>query len=1094
MARDGKVHEVALRMGLRPPQAESLEILAAVAGVLPWQRGGDLAETLTKVKALCASVEDFERAFPSLTFALATGVGKTRLMGAFIAYLHAARGVRNFFVLAPGLTVYEKLKRDFTPSDPKYVLAGLGTFAQRPPVVITGENYVNQRVIRPVAGQRQMQIDLGDEVHINLFNIGKINAETRTDPKTGKARDPKLRQANELFGEDLSYFDYLKSLPDLVLIMDESHRYRATRGMTVLNELNPLLGLELTATPFVEGAKGKETFKNIAYAYPLSQAITDGFVKKPVGLTRLNFKAENYTEAELHSHDKKIPTKVKYQYDPHLDPQLVWASKAERSELEVETVSLHRHEVVRPQDIVSLVQGAPSQLGLFGDPRLPIHKAVEFYRHDQLWMNRLVLGDSLLVMNSLLHKENLGGQVQMIYIDPPYGIAYNSNFQPRVDSKESKDGKDEYLSREPEQIKAYRDTWTLGIHSYLSYLRDRLLLARELLTETGSVFVQISEQNVHHVRELLDEVFGATNFLSLISYKTSGGQTDQYLSRDGDYLLWYARYRERTKFRQLYRPRESNDAGADRYGRALAPDGKSSRRLTEEEAEGKVALPRGWHRYRLTSLTSQGYRENTSIPWTWNDQLFDPGRTLNWKTTIEGLERLAAAGRIEREGRMPAYRRFLDDFKFVKLTNTWTDTQTNFGGDKLYVVRTPEKVIQRCMLMTTDPGDIVLDPTCGSGSTAFVAEHWGRRWITCDTSRIAISIARQRLMAATFPFYEIAFSKEGVAGGFKYNEVPHVTLKSIAQNLEPEVEKLFDQPLEHKHVTRVSGPFTVEAIAALDPAEAMTPSPSVTDTVPARPADRVQQLFDVLAKDGGLNVPGKGRIEIEGLRRMTDTDGLDAEGEITVGDKKLRLAVAFGPYHGPVTASRLEEALQAATGTYQALAVAGFSFDPEMSAFVDKHPVLGVKLFRVQIAPDVQIGDLLKVKHAEKLFAVLGQPDFEVARQDKQHVVTLKGVDLYDPNQRVVKAHQLDGVAAWFLDTDYDGRCFRVRQVFLPAEKGKGFEKLQKALKAIVDEDAWDALKGFTSLPFDLGSFKTVAVKVIDVYGHEVVGVRKVKG
>ncbi len=300
MARDAKVHEVALRMGLRPPQAESLEILAAVAGVLPWRREGDLAATLAAVKELCASVEDFERGFPSLTFALATGVGKTRLMGAFIAYLHAAKGVKNFFVLAPGLTVYEKLKRDFTPSDPKYVLAGLGTFAQRPPVVITGENYANQRVVRPVEGKtKQGQLALGDEVHINLFNIGKINAETRVDPKTGKARDPKLRQANELFGEDLSYFDYLKSLPDLVLIMDESHRYRATRGMTVLNELNPLLGLELTATPFVEDAKGKAVFKNIAYSYPLSRAITDGFVKKPVGLTRLNFKAENYTEAEL---------------------------------------------------------------------------------------------------------------------------------------------------------------------------------------------------------------------------------------------------------------------------------------------------------------------------------------------------------------------------------------------------------------------------------------------------------------------------------------------------------------------------------------------------------------------------------------------------------------------------------------------------------------------------------------------------------------------------------------------------------------------------------------------------------------------------
>ena len=396
--------------------------------------------------------------------------------------------------------------------------------------------------------------------------------------------------------------------------------------------------------------------------------------------------------------------------------------------------------------------------------------------------------------------------------------------------------------------------------------------------------------------------------------------------------------------------------------------------------------------------------------------------------------------------------------------------------------------------MTTDPGDLVLDPTCGSGTTAFVAEQWGRRWITCDTSRVALSLARQRIMTSAFPYYELAYPKEGVAGGFKYKEVPHVTLKSIAQHLAPETEKLYDQPVEKKHITRVAGPFSVESIAALDPSEAMTPAPSVTHAVPAKATDRVQQLFDVLAKDGGLNVPGKGRIEIQGLRRVMDVDSLDAEGEITL-DRALRLAVAFGPYHGPVTANRLEDAINAAKAQgYDALAMAGFSFDPEVSAFLDKHVNLGVQLFRVQIAPDVQIGDLLKVKHAEKLFSVLGQPDFAVEKKGAQCTVTLQGVDLYDPNTRLVKAHQLDDVAAWFLDTDYDGRCFRVRQVFLPAEKGKGFEKLQKALKAIVDEDAWEGLKGFTSLPFELGAMKTVAVKVIDVYGHEVVGVRRVKG
>lgn len=803
-------------------------------------------------------------------------------------------------------------------------------------------------------------------------------------------------------------------------------------------------------------------------------------------------KRTNNPEAGLHSHDKKVPTRVKYAFDPHLDPQLVWASKAERSELEVETVSLHRHEVVRPQDIISMVQGEPAQKDLFSDPRLPITKAVEFYKHDQLWMNRLVLGDSLLVMNSLLHKENLAGQVQMIYIDPPYGIAYNSNFQPRVDKREVQDGKDDSLSREPEQIKAYRDTWTLGVHSYLSYLRDRLMLARELLTESGSVFVQISDENFHHVRELLDEVFGANNFCSLITVKKTGGQTSTLLPRVADFILWYARDIKQVKYRQLLYTKEVGvgDGSGARYDQVELLGGERRPMKPEEKLDPSI-LPRGARPYQITSLISSGFRENTTVPFKFKGKVFHPGTNSNWKTTLDGLENLARANRITARERTIGYVRYLDDFPAYPLTSVWQDVAG--AADKIYVVQTNPLVVLRCMLMTTDPGDLVLDPTCGSGTTASVAEQWGRRWITCDTSRIALSLARQRLMTGTFPFYELAYPSEGVSGGFKYKEVPHVTLKSIAQKLQPETEKLFDQPFELKNVVRVSGPFTVEAIAALDPSEAMTAAPAVADAVPNRPADRVKQLFDVLAKDAGLNVPGKGRIEISGLRRVMDVDGIDAEGEIKLDGKTARLAVAFGPYHGPVTANRLEDALNAAIGTYHALVIAGFSFDPEVSAFVDKHAI-SLKLFRVQIAPDVQIGDLLKVKHAENLFAVLGQPDFDVVKKGKTLTVTLNGIDLYDPNIRMVKPRQLGDIAAWFLDTDYDGRCFRVRQVFLPAEKGKGFDKLQRALKAVVDEEKWDELKGFTSLPFEVGPLKTVAVKVIDVYGHEVVGVKKVKG
>jgi adenine-specific DNA-methyltransferase len=655
----------------------------------------------------------------------------------------------------------------------------------------------------------------------------------------------------------------------------------------------------------------------------------------------------NNPDAGLHSADKvKVPPRVKYQYDPHLDPQLIWASKAERSEIEVETVSLHKHEIIRPQDVLSMVQGERAQGELFGDVRLPIHKAVEFYKHDQTWMNRMVLGDSLLVMNSLLHKEHLGGKVQMIYMDPPYGIAYNSNFQPRIDKREVQDGKDASLSREPEQIKAYRDTWTLGIHSYLSYLRDRLLLARELLTESGSIFVQISDENVHRVRMILDEIFDSDNFIATITFAKTSGSTEKFISQTNDFILWFAKSAGSMKYRALYLDKEPGAQGGTGYTKVELADG-SRRGLSAAEKSDNSSIPPGAKIYTLDNITSQSIgREKGEGAACWfpvelNGRRYLPPEKARWKTNESGMIRLASERRIDStSGGKLGYVRYLSDFPYFPLGASWTDTigQNQTGGDKLYVVQTALKAVQRCLLMTTDPGDLVLDPTCGSGTTAYVAEQWGRRWITCDTSRVALSLARQRLMTATFPFYELAYPKEGVAGGFKYKTVPHVTLKSIAQNLAPEIEQLYDQPVEHKHITRVAGPFSVEAIAALDPAEAMTPAPAVHPATPLRRVDRAQQLFDVLARDGGLNVPGKGRIELEGLRRLMEVDGLDAEATITL-DTTMRLAVAFGPYHGPVTANRVEDAVTAAKAEgYDALAVAGFSFDPEVSAFLDKHP------------------------------------------------------------------------------------------------------------------------------------------------------------
>jgi len=478
--------------------------------------------------------------------------------------------------------------------------------------------------------------------------------------------------------------------------------------------------------------------------------------------------------------------KKTYAYDPHLDPQLVWAGKAEHTSFEVPTVSLHVHERIDPRTIIDAVrkkngQPQPLQLGLFDQEcREPLRDAIEFYQHKHGWTNRLIAGDSLLVMNSLLEKEGMAGKVQMIYIDPPYGIKYGSNFQPFVNKRDVKDGKDEDLTAEPEQIRAFRDTWELGIHSYLTYLRDRLLLARELLTESGSIFVQISDENVHHVRELMDEVFRAENFVSLITFKKSGSQTAAAVPTVGDYLVWYCKDKPYLKFRPLYKAKQVGLESTE-FRQLLLPDG-TYRMLTSEEVLGQVNLPNGAKVFKSTDLHSRSGSESTTQPYELQGKTYRPRVNAGWRTTQKGLRKLENAARLLATGNSLRYVHFFDDFPYSGFTSIWDDVMGE--ANIIYVVQTNQKVIERCLLMTTDPGDLVFDPTCGSGTTAYVAEQWGRRWITCDTSRVAITLARQRLMTAVFDYYELAHPEEGVGGGFKYKTVPHVTLKSIANNSE----------------------------------------------------------------------------------------------------------------------------------------------------------------------------------------------------------------------------------------------------------------------------------------------------------------------
>ncbi|HUD43468.1 MAG TPA: site-specific DNA-methyltransferase [Dokdonella sp.] len=479
-------------------------------------------------------------------------------------------------------------------------------------------------------------------------------------------------------------------------------------------------------------------------------------------------------------------------------PYLNWTGKAESTSFEVDTVSLHVHERIDPASILAVIQKrmkADAGKAATGDmfrawfeEPLPLREAVDFYKHDRGWSNRLVAGDSLLVMNSLLQKEGMAGQVQMIYIDPPYGIKYGSNFQPFVNKRDVKDRKDEDLTQEPEMIKAFRDTWEMGIHSYLTYLRDRLLLAKELLHESGSVFVQISDENLHHVREICDELFGAENLAGLIPFKKTSGQASTLIAGVCDYLVWYAKDKRKAKYRQIYAAL-GTDVSDDSYNCLLAPDG-SWRRLKASELRSGHVVTDG-QRFRTANLTSQGESGEDDQFDGWG-QAFLPSAGTHWKPGVRKLPTLQRAGRLIGVGKTLAFKRFSGDFPVVAINNMWSDTiESTFVAAKMYVVQTSAKVIERCLLMTTDPGDLVLDPTCGSGTTAYVAEKWGRRWITCDTSRVAVTLAKQRLMTASYDYYDLKYPHEGLRAGFIYKTVPHVTLKSIANN--PEIDELWER-------------------------------------------------------------------------------------------------------------------------------------------------------------------------------------------------------------------------------------------------------------------------------------------------------------
>ena len=830
---------------------------------------------------------------------------------------------------------------------------------------------------------------------------------------------------------------------------------------------------------------------------------------------------------------------LRYARSPDLDPQLVWKGKdaQDGEDLVVEAPPIYIQEKIAPRAFIenlrrqSKAANSPAEATLFDFDTfdtLDDLAQVEFYQHEESWKNRMILGDSLQVMGSLAEREALRGKVQMIYIDPPYGIKFGSNWQARASKRDVKDGKLDDAAREAEQIKAFRDTWELGINSYLSYLRDRLVVARDLLTDSGSVFVQIGDENVHLVRSLLDEIFGSSNYVATVDFKKTGGFTSAALPRNLDYIHWYAKSADKLKFRRLYAPVKPEPSDTAFYD-FVELEGGERRALTDEEKDRPDRL--AGRLLARNPLTSDGATSTGGFNVEFEGRTFTPPPGNHWKTNETGMAQLRAARRLIVKGNTLRFVRYWEDFAVDTIGSLWLDTVTGGfrGDDRLYVVQTGSTVIERCVLMCTDPGDLVLDPTCGSGTTAFVAEHWGRRWITIDTSRVALALARQRIMGARFPFFVMRDTDEGrrleglppgpttgkLNGNFVYEKVQHITLKSIANNPDikegmsraeidaairrhADFELLYDKPKEDRSKVRVSGPFTVESLSphrsvSFDEADDLRPGATDAETPSFE-----QSILANLRAAGIQNGRKSERLTFESIDAHP---GAYVQAIGTQKESGEQLAIAIGPQYGTVSASFIKAAAREAVDAGAPLvAVLGFSFDPQLGVETDEEGfavVAGVrdlgrvKVLVVRMNVDLLMGEELKKTGSGNLFTVFGEPDIELRRAGEQWELEVRGVDVYDPTSGEVRSNSTKEIALWMIDTDYDGESFFVRHAYFLGQSDP-YKSLKKALKADIDPDAWATLYRATSVPFETPSTGKIAVKVINDYGDEVMKVIEV--
>lgn len=934
--------------------------------------------------------------------------------------------------------------------------------------------------------------------------------------------------------------------------------------------------------------------------------------------TRKNIPTAEYQSLVQKSDQATL--KVRYPRNTDLDPQLVWRGKDEQdwSDLVVNAPPLYIQDKVHPKVLIDDLlrrteAGEQQQSGAMDDMfadfnGLPDENAkTEFYQHDAHWANRMILGDSLQVMASLAEREGLRGKVQCIYFDPPYGIKFNSNFQWSTTSRDVKDGKADHITREPEQVKAFRDTWRDGIHSYLTYLRDRLTVARDLLTDSGSIFVQIGDENVHRVRAVLDEVFGDENVISEIVVKKKGSQKSSLMDPVNDFILWYSkspRSSGKTKFRNLFESREIDADTIDEFSRAELPSGNVVNLKGYRTADGETldfrAFPRrieqefpGARLFRPWPITNGGERANQMAPVEFRGIPVTPPKGNCWRHTsrpddngFTGMQRILCAERLVKTKSALDFVRYLSDFPYKGISNWWD----GFGGapDQVYVVQTNKRIVERCILMATDPGDLVLDPTCGSGTTATVAEQWGRRWITIDTSRVALALARARIMGARYPFYLLADSLDGqlkeaevtrtaptsqpaqgnIRHGFVYQRCAYITSGSIANNAEIDViweqwqakleplreklnaalkkswqeweiprevpsnkdkdlwsdealrlhaewwqvriarqqeidksiaakakfEYLYDKPYSDRKKVRVAGPFTVESLSphrvlAVDENDELIDGIGKKKGAHSEEFDFVQMILQNLKTAGVQQAHKENKINFISLTPWPG-DLVCAEGRYMEGDAERRAAIFIGPEFGTVSRPDLVSAArEAGDSDFDVLITCAFNYDAQSTEFgkLGRTPVL-----KARMNADLHMAEDLKNTGKGNLFVIFGEPDIDIIPTDDGKVkVKVNGVDVFHPNTGEVHSDGADGIACWFIDTDYNEESFFVRHAYFLGANDP-YKALKKTLKAEINREAWESLNSDTSRPFDKPKNGRIAVKVINHLGDEVMKVYRV--